>query len=239
MARNQKSVPTPTIKTTGGTARNFSSNKRKRTTNIVRAPVTQGGISRNSMPTMSASGASLRITHCEPFQSQGLTATGTLNTFTTAMIPAVMPYLNGIAGNFGKWRWVRCLVFYVPSCPTSTSGEMAMGQSFDRQDAAAFTYLQCASLNGGVSFPPWAGGPPFGPGSVSTFIDCSRFDKPRYAYTSITTFSALTSSDQNNYCPVTLAFASQGSTPAVATAGRFWCAYTIDLMDPIVAGINV
>lgn len=213
--------------------------RQQRARRVVSAPTARGGITPNLPPRLSGNGQILRINHCEPFVAVNMTALGVLDYARSPLIPASMPYLTGVAANFGKWRWTKLVLYYVPSCPTSADGEMAFATIFDRQDAPSATFVQVASMTGGVTTPPWGGGPFAGPGAVRVVVDCSRFDKPRYSYMTTANFNALTASDQNNYCPVTLARATQGNTAGGAVMGRVWADYSIELLDPIVAGLNV
>lgn len=211
---------------------------RRQATRAINAPVSLGGISRNLVPRLQAVSNGLSITHSEPFSTQPLTAGGVLNYFKLALIPALMPYLDGVAVNFGKWKWTRLRLRYVPACPATTEGESALGLIYDRQDATSATFVQVASMARAISYPPWGGFNPNGAATVTVEVDCASFDKPRYGYMKVAAFNALTTSDQNNYCPVSLACATQGSTTAVAVGGRIWADYTIVLSDPIVPGIN-
>lgn len=168
----------------------------------------------------------------------GLTTGGVLNYVTLPLIPSFIPWLNGIAANFGKWRWLKLKVYYVSSCPTTTEGEMALGYYYDEQDAVAASFLQVASMDKGVSFAPWMGASASGPESVCLQAVPQTFDKPRYIYMANAAFTALSSSDKNQYCPIVLALATQGSSTQVTIAGRIWVDYEVELYDPIVAGIN-
>nr|UHS72387.1 MAG: putative coat protein [Betanecrovirus sp.] len=204
----------------------------------VSVPSAMGNISRNIPMKVRNNGGVLTVSHCEPFTTVSLTALGVLSYVTLPLIPSFVPWLNGLAGNFGKWRWTRLKVYYVPSCPTTTQGEMALGYYYDEQDAIAASLIQVASMDKGVTFAPWMGGPSNGTDSVNLVSVPSQFDKPRYIYLGNAAFTALTSTDKNQYCPIVLAIASQGSTAAVPIAGRIWVDYTVELFDPIVAGIN-
>lgn len=205
-------------------------------TAVISAPVSMGGISRNLIPHMQQLENGLHVTHSENFSTLPLTALGALAYFRVALIPATMPYLAGLGSNFGKFKWTRLRLRYVPSCPATTEGESALGLVFDRQDAAAATFNQVTSSAHAISFPPWGGFS--GSASVTIEVDCSQFDKNRYSYMAVAAFNALGASDQNNYCPVTLITATQGSTLAVPVGGRIWADYSIQLTDPIVPGIN-
>jgi len=224
----------------GSAKRGIPRNPRTRgNVRVVSAPSARGGNFMNRAPLLWGNGSKLTIRHCEPFVAVNFTAAGVLAYATSPIIPASMPYLTGVASNFGKWIWRRLTLYYVPSCPTTADGELALGTYYDRQDAIAATFVQVASMTGGVATPPWGGGPLTGPGAVRIEVDCGRFDKPRYSFMASAAFAALGSSDQNNYCPVSLARASQGNTAGGAILGRVWCEYTVELLDPIVPGINV
>lgn len=227
--------------TAGGSKQVFTYQPQRRKSNStkpIQVPATMSGVTTRIPPSLSSAGNSLTISHCEPFATATLTALGVLVNASIAMIPTAFPYLAGIATNFGKFRWRRLRIYYVPSCPTTTQGEVVMAQVFDTQDATAFSYVECSGMSDSVAFPPWAGGPPIGPGSVGTDVDCSKFDKPRYDVVTLTTYNALTTSDKNNYTPVRWVYASQGSTAAVTIAGRFWAAYTVELLNPIPPTTN-
>lgn len=235
MTRSKKPVPKAVASSSSsGVARR----KIPRATQMVVQPTSRGGVTRNTIPRSLPTLSGLTISHCEPFATTTLTAAGVLSYSTLAIIPSVFSYLNGIAANFAKYTWLKLHIYYVPSCPTSTQGECAMGNYYDWQDAGGATFLQTAQMKNGISFPPWGGGPEFGADAVTIDVDVKDFDKPRYNYVTVATFNALTSSDKNNYAPVNLAIATQGSTAAVSIAGRIWIGYTIRLIDPIPSGIN-
>lgn len=212
--------------------------KRRTSNRVVSAPASRGTNYMNTPPRLVGNGHKLTISHCEPFIAVNMTAAGALAYATSPIIPASFNYLTGIANNFGKWTWKRLVLHYVPSCPTTADGEVALGTYYDRQDAVAATFVQVTQMQGGVSTPPWGGGPFTGSGAVRVDIDCSRFDKPRYSFIGTTPFNALTTSDQNNYCPVSMARATQGNTAGGAIMGRVWAEYTVELIDPIPSGIN-
>lgn len=229
----------PKQKTNGGTTTKTIRAKQA-TTVAVRQPTARGGVSRNRVPRSLNNIAfnGLVITHCEPFATTGFTALGVLSYATTPIIPPNFSFLNPIAANFSKYSWLRLHLYYVPACPTTTQGECAMGNYYDQQDASSATFVQTSQMKNGISFPPWGGGPEVGADAVTIDVDCKDFDKPRYNYVTFSTWNALSTSDRNNYTPVNLAVACQGSTAAVTLAGRIWCSYSIRLIDPIPGGLN-
>jgi len=220
---------TVNLNTQGGSSRKIQ--KRKSASTVIRQPIARSAISRNVLFD------GITLSHCEPFGSISMLALGALNYFGTPMLPWNFPYLAGLASNFSKFKWLKLAVYYVPSCPTSTLGECAMGTYFDQQDATAATFIQTSQLKGGISFPPWGGGPERGTDAVRIDFDVNNFDKPRYNYIGNGPWGALSLSDRNNYTPASLAVASQGSTLA-AFAGRLWCEYTVRLIDPIPVALN-
>nr|UHS72190.1 MAG: putative coat protein [Tombusviridae sp.] len=233
MARGKKRTGKGKAKKKGG--------KAQQRVNVIPVPASVGGVMRMPEPVYTGKGNKLTVTHCEPFVVRAMTATAgsaTLNYGTSPLIPSSCTFLSGVASNFGKWSWKKLRIFYVPACSTSTDGEISMGTYYDRSDAVTATFVQVAMMEGGVSFPPWGGGPSRGMQSISTTINCDDFDKPKYAYIGTTAFAALSATDQNSYCPVSLATATQGSNVAIAVPGRFWVEYTCQLLEKIVPGLN-
>ena len=239
-----EAIPEMARKTTKAAKRNLALKRqasRRRngaTTTATQMPVSMGGISRIGTPQVASHARGLTITHSENVSTLPLNALGALNYFTLQLIPT-LPYLKGVAQNFGKWKWLKLRIRYVPACPATTEGECAMGLYFDRQDAIAATFLQVSSMHKAISFPPWGGFSNNGASTVTIDVDCTEFDKNRYSYMTSANFAALSASDENNYCPVSLALATQGSTTAVPVGGRIWFDYTIQLTDPIVPAINI
>jgi hypothetical protein len=206
-------------------------NNRRGVTSI-RPPASTGSIVRN--PQL----RTLVVSHSEPFFGVALTAAGALNFNRAAIIPAVFPYLAGIASNFSRYKWRRLRIYYVPSCPTSTQGEVALGTVDSFEDANAATFVQVATMSHGISFPPWGGTIDRGPDAITLDIDCNRFEKPRYNYVATTQFNSYSNPEKDSVTPILLCLATQGSTAAVTIAGRVWISYTIELIDPIPAGVN-
>lgn len=202
------------------------------------APINRGPLVRSGAPQMIGTARGLTISHTEPINFQQMIAAGALNYYTQALIPSFFPYLNGIAANFGKWKWQKLTIFYVPSCPSTTAGEAAFGLYYDRLDAVAATFLQTCALDRAVSYSPWLGSTSTGSGNPSIEVDTTRFEKPYYSYVTVTSFNSAAVNDQTALCPVSYASATQGSTAALALSGRIWCRYTIALLDPIPPGIN-
>lgn len=222
-----------------GTAGGSAQRTRRANSVAIGVPASKGAISRPLSMQAASRASTLVVSHCEPFQNISLTAAGVLNYTTIGIIPLAFSYLNGLAAQFSKYRWRKLHIYYVPSCPTSTQGEVALGLYDDWADAGAASFVQVATMNKGISFPPWGGGAEFGANSISIDVDVSMFDKPRYNYINAATFNPLSNVDKDAYTPVILATASQGSTAAVTIAGRVWVSYTIELINPIPGAINV
>lgn len=209
------------------------------TPRYITAPAARGSIVRNPQPMFRNLGeGGLIFSHAEPFTTFPLTALGALNTQRIAMIPPLLPYLNGIAQNFSKYCYASFEIYYVPVCPSDTEGEIVMGLSYERLDNIG-TFLQLATKDKAVSFSPWLGSTSTGTGNPSIMVDCTKFEKPWYPYVSQTSFNSAAVNDQTSLCPFSFDGASQGSTVAVATAGRVWARYTIKLIEPVPAAINV
>lgn len=139
-------------------------------------------------------------------------------------------------------------IVYVPTCATSTPGDIDMALQYDGNDTLASTPEELSVMNGHAGGPLWSGtagcklvgasitnenSKP--PQAIATVVDVNKFPKRWYNYTS----QNLTGDSITIYCPCDLQYGvTAGVTPAAGGIGRLWISYEIELIEPIPAGLN-
>lgn len=251
---NQR-MATKTNKNTG-TQRRQRNRRRQRqrgnnvTTRVVIPPASGGVIYSNpSMPNFRTYGDSTIVRNTEVVSNVAFNAgAGLFSGFSDALIAELPGWLTQLADLYSKWRWRALTVIYIPSCPTSTSGRVAMCMSYDRNDAAATTVTQITQGYKAIVFPPYAGYEGAHvlnsgrnnnvAGAICMEVDITRFDKMWYPTINGTAFSALATTIQNSYCPCSYVIGSDGG-PAGAAAGNIYLKYEIEFIEPINPTMNV
>jgi len=216
---------------------------------VVRAPASAGVIYHNGMPTIESRDKTVCIRNTEFLY--GFATTAAFTAVFSVCVPFNMPWLLGIAGGFGKYRWKHLRYIYIPTCPTTTQGNVSMGLNYDTADSVPTTTPNMSMYQGFTSVPYWAGWDaapmladvyhPRLPGAVIVDVDVDRFDKPWYPfitsadYTTVTTARA---SDGNIYAPASLIIATEQGPVAPVGAGRVFVQYDIELIEPILVANN-
>lgn len=225
-------------------------NQRVMATRVVKVPTSGGVIFSNpTQPNFRTYGDSTIVRNTEIVANINFNATaGLFSTFSDAMIAQLPSWLTPIADNYSKWRWRSVTVIYIPSCPTSTSGRVAMSMAYDRNDAAPASVTAITQGYRAIVFPPYAGYEGAHllnsgrnnniSGAIFMDVDVSRFDKAWYPTINGTAFSALSTTIQNIYCPCSYVIGSDGG-PAGATAGSLYLKYEIEFIEPINPTQNV
>lgn len=214
-------------------------------------PPTSGGViySNPSMPNFRTFGDSTIVRNTEVVSSVNFNAgAGLFATYTDAMIAELPSWLTQIADVYSKWRWRSVTVIYIPNCPTSTAGRVAMSLTYDRNDAAPTSVTQITQGYKAIVFPPYAGYEGAHvlnsgrnnnvSGAICLEVDVNRFDKPWYPTINGTAFSALATTIQNTYCPCSYVIGSDGG-PAGGSAGNIYLKYEIEFIEPINPTMNV
>lgn len=203
---------------------------------MVTAPVSGGGIvSRNLPPQINTSGQVTIVRNCELIYLVGAAA-GRI-----PLAPFQTTWLEGVASSYSKWRWNKLRLIYIPSCGTSTTGNIVFGLGYDFQDSAPPSLLAASQSFHSVTTVPWAGfegshllnddtfAKP-GPGSVCVDFDVNRQALMWYTHCTAATFPA-TAADKNQYCPAYLDVTLSG--PAVTGFGQLFIKYEAALIEPI------
>jgi len=213
-------------------------------------PVSAGVIVGSSNPVFrSGREGELRLQNVE-----FVTQVGTQATYTGASIrvaPFSFSWLNGISANFSKFRWVSVRFIYVPACPTTTSGQVAMALEYDVPDSIPTSLQAISPMKGFVTCPAWAGyegadllcdpNKPPRPGAIVTNVDVARFDKLWYPYITsadFTTTIGVLSQGGNIYVPATLVYAAMGGPATSVLGGNIFVQYDVELIEPIVSTLN-
>lgn len=165
------------------------------------------------------------------------------------LTPSNLTWLNGVAVNYSKWRWLKLHLVYVPACPTATLGSLAFAYSYDTNDAiAGITMEMVQATYKSVTTPVWGGFSGSGimnsdtwthpPGSVVMELDTKRLDKPWYKYATATQLVAMSAVEQDAYIPASLFRFAEGGPAVVALAGYIMAKYEIELIEPVSATLN-
>jgi hypothetical protein len=212
----------------------------------VTAPIAGGIIVGKSYPRITTNLMSTIVSNTELATNVGTSAAFNANQYS--LVPSSFTWLNGIAVNYSKWKWVSLRFLYIPYCPTTTAGQFSMAIEYDYTDTVATTEAQLSAMYGYVSSPTWAGWEgsellsmvrkaPCA-GSVVCTIDTNRFPERFYPYKTATLFGALTATDKLLYGPGQLNYSSNNGPTVSVGAGNLYAQYVIELIEPIAAALN-
>lgn len=179
-------------------------------------------------------------------------------TFATAagvrgfLIPAIAPWLDGIAQHYSKFSWAYLRFIYIPTCATSNSGTGVLSLGYDVSDALVAVPSAAQKSFRSVTFPPWAGwdgsaelhnyGSVMPAGAVSIEVDVNELlsgdELSKWRYIGLTAFNALTSNtDRNVYCPGYIDVVTETALNSFV-GGELFVQYIIDLYEPINPAAN-
>lgn len=181
----------------------------------------------------------------------------TSSTFAAGVIncvPHSFPWLNGQAALYSKWRWRALRFIYVPTCPTSTQGQIGLSFQYDVIDTTPTSLSDMTMMNGFTNAPYWLGGdgavmlsnPRSRPvaGAVVSSFDVSRQTLPWYPYITAQDFLDLLAvsttgpAAANIYSPGNLVSASVGGPTVSVAGGNLYAQYEIEMIEPTVAALN-
>jgi len=176
------------------------------------------------------------------------------NSAVIRIAPFSMPWLNGIASNYSKYKWISMRVVYVPACPTTTAGAVAMSYQYDDADLNPTSIAQMSMQHGFVSCPSWAGwegscllakprdNP--GVGAVVASLDTDRLDKPWYPYINSSNYTTLVGvvtvgpAVGDTYVPAVLTYAVDAGPTVSVLSGYLYAQYEVALIEPIALALN-
>lgn len=201
-----------------------------------------------NMPRMTTNGDSVIVQNTEVLRAFNTSAAFALTTHP--LIASNPTWLRGVALNFSRYRWRRLRLIYVPACPTSTTGQIAMGLSYDASDPAASGIDQIQAMYHSVSGPFWAGFEGTGllggaqrsvaslPGAMAIEVDCDRIGQTYWRVLPITGYDSLGGSDKDVFLPVQLFVGRTGGPAIDVTAGNLFVQYEVELIEPIPTLLN-
>ena len=216
------------------------------------APIAQGAMVKLRPPMLRSSMDVTILSHCE--LSTELAVTDSIVVSSELVMPfTVGTWLRGVAQNWSKYAWVAIRYTYLPSCPTTTSGAIHMGFQYDMADTLPVSVNQLSNLKGYVTGPVWEGqsGLCFVNNSkcsdtsraITIALDTNEVSEKRYPFktaTDYTTAVGVNANIGNILVPARLVIAMEGGSSSTAVnTGRLYASYTIRLIEPIAAALNL
>lgn len=233
------------FESSGTKARKLNSKQKMRIAQAVTAPSGAGYLIGTPAMRIETRSETTRVYNCEILQ--GFNTSALAVAVTQAMTPNPLAWLNGIAINFSKWKWVQLRYIYVPNCATSTPGAVTIGLQYDTNEAAPASRLQLSATRDSVSGPVWAGWEGATllnsyqktvPGAMKVDCDVGRLQKPWYPYITATNYGGLTAIDRNIYSPGQIVAITDGGPAVAVAAGTIYVQYVVDFIEPVSSAVN-
>lgn len=173
------------------------------------------------------------VQHSEVFAT--LNGTNGFSGNRWVVVPQLFPWLNGVASNFSRYRWLDVQFEFITASPTSQGGSIAMGAGYDVVDAEPESLEEVAAMSHGVLEQVWSGAG----GGLSVAFDCTKWNQAFYNYIPIPTtgIPAGQARSYQAYIPGVLYFGRDTQVNG-QTIGQIRAHYTICLEDPIPSRIN-
>ncbi|AAA46567.1 ORF [Southern cowpea mosaic virus] len=216
------------------------------------APIAQGTMVKLRPPMLRSSMDVTILSHCE--LSTELAVTDTIVVTSELVMPfTVGTWLRGVAQNWSKYAWVAIRYTYLPSCPTTTSGAIHMGFQYDMADTLPVSVNQLSNLKGYVTGPVWEGQSglcfvnntkcPDTSRAITIALDTNEVSEKRYPFKTATDYATavgVNANIGNILVPARLVIAMEGgSSKTAVNTGRLYASYTIRLIEPIAAALNL
>lgn len=220
----------------------------------ITVPAAASGILRNPTARIKTDGRSTTLEHCEPIQD--ISIGSALQVSRLDLIPSTFPWLNAMAQNYSKFKWHFLQLYFIPSCPTTTPGSVALGLTYDDLDtnvSSTTTFNQVAVLNRSVVSPVWGGasgsaylhrnGNAVPLDAVCVEVDTGKLDKPYYKYITQAQLGTLNQTApgvaaSGMYVPCSYVVAVSNGPSTAVFAGRIFAKYKVELLEPIPATLN-
>lgn len=217
----------------------------------MKAPASAGLVLGSSMPWFRSDGRAFCVTNSEVVRTLSV-STGSTSGVTWFAPFDVGPWILGQAAGFSKWRFKRLRYFYIPTCPTSTTGSIHLGLQYDSLDTAPSTVQAISASYAYTTGPCWSGyqassalsdfDTSIPEDAIAVEVDVTRFSLSWYPFTTLTAFTAQGTtllSAQNSYAPGRLVFVTaDGTSSTPIQIGRLYSQYEIEFIEPIAANLN-
>jgi len=215
---------------------------------VVTAPVVGSAIIRSRVPRVLNSREGVVVSNTERF-SILTTAVGATTFSRIDITPSNVLWLNGVAINYSKYRWISVQMYYIPIVPTTQTGLMAMGFVYDVNDSMTGTTVGIVQqMYGAVSGPIWAGyeggsglntpGTKVPTGALCITLDTGRLDKSYYKYATVAQIGAMSGPEAAMYVPASVVWATDSAAVTQGGAGQIMAKYTVELLEPVPATLN-
>lgn len=174
------------------------------------------------------------VSNQELFETMNGTNTFSANRW--ACVPALFPWLSGVAPNFSRFRWTRLLFEFITASPTSQGGSVAMGAGYDVMDQQPTSLAEISAMAHSQLVEVWN---PAGSGCRVAF-DATRWNQPWYSNIPIPTagIPPTEARSYQDYIPGWLYF-GRATQVNGQTIGHIRVTYTIEFIDPIPISMNV
>lgn len=214
---------------------------------LVSAPSVGGAIYRPRVPRLLGSRNGVMIANTERLAAIATAALGVTASSRVDITPANLNWLNGVALNYSKFRWINVQLYYIPACPTSQFGQMAMGYVYDVNDGTGGNSVALTQqLYHSVSGPVWAGyegasglgsdSYAIPAGSMAMTLDCAKLEKRYYKYATLAQLGAMSGPEAGTYIPSSVLIATDSGVEA--TVGNILMKYEVELIEPVPATLN-
>nr|UHS72239.1 MAG: putative coat protein [Macanavirus sp.] len=213
---------------------------------VVTAPVAGTAIyTRRYNPQFTMSDMGMIICNTELLTA--VSSTAAFANSRAALIPSNLSWLEGVANNFSKWRWLYLRFIYIPVCPTSTQGQVVLGFSYDHNDNAPASVAAAQQAYQSVTAPYWAGWEgsallqnfniPAMPGAICSTLDVRRLGGPLgdafYRFANLGNFGGFSNTIKNIYSPGILDITTTGGPVVSVLAGNIFAEYAIEVIEPV------
>ncbi len=202
-------------------------------TGIIRTniPLARGRVMRNRAPVIRNNNRGITVSHREFIQNIGGGSSSevwniAVNKILSPGYASVFPWLNNIATNYESYRFTKFAIHYIPTCPTTTDGNLQFVFDFDLTDEPPSTELDMLNYKGAVVTTPY-----------NEFIhnltsaESNKLFKNRFV-----TSNEFPEGELNQFAFARLMIAYSGTEIAATTVGKLFFDYTVQLQTPIAKG---
>lgn len=223
------------------------------TENVV-APVAIGRHLGKSRPSFQAKGDSGLI-YGGTELLQTIQTSEAFSAIVVNLMPHSFPWIADMASLFANWRWLGLRFIYVPTCPTSTTGEISMCYQYDIPDPTPTSMSQMTNMHGYTNSAVWNGGEgttllrsinvPAHDRAVVSKFDTNRFNGKLFKYITAGNFLNVVNENAvlgpvagNIYSPGNLVVGTVGGPVSNVRAGNIYVQYKIELIHPTPKVLN-